>query len=84
MDRVILDCYNSNAMQMASCMIIKVGYINQSIRQYEQEISQAKKQIQNNQSKILSTQASCNSNAQSRLQSVTSQAIYDTVDCLKN
>lgn len=84
MDRVVLDCYNSNATQMASCIFIKVGYINQRIRQYEQEISQAKRQIQNNQLKILSMQASCNSNAQSRLQTVTSQVIYDTTDCLKD
>ncbi|XP_006622258.1 uncharacterized protein LOC102679711 [Apis dorsata] len=84
LDRVVLDCYNSNTMQMASCIFIKVGYINQRIRQYEQEISQAKRQIQNNQLKILSMQASCNSNAQSRLQNVTSQAIYDTTDCLKD
>ncbi|OAD58077.1 hypothetical protein WN48_00877 [Eufriesea mexicana] len=84
LDSVSLACYNSNIMQMANCMIIKVGLINIDIRQYQQRIAQVERQVQSNKNNIITSQYSCNNNAVTKVRNASSQAIYDVTDCLKN
>ncbi|XP_050474405.1 uncharacterized protein LOC126865660 isoform X1 [Bombus huntii] len=85
LDQVALGCMgSSNSVQVASCILMKVGAINQEIRQYQQRASQLNTNTERNKNAITLQQRSCNSDAISIVQNASTKAIYAAADCLKN
>lgn len=85
LDQVALGCMgSSNPQQVASCILMKVGVINQEIRQYQQRASQLNMDAERNKNAITLQQRSCNSDAISVVQNASTKAIYAAADCLKS
>ncbi|KOC64640.1 hypothetical protein WH47_12104 [Habropoda laboriosa] len=84
LDNIALQCYNSNINQMASCMSIKVGLVNRSIRVYQQEASQLQSNAQSQKSNIILSTSSCNNQAVNTCRSASTDAIYAAANCLKS
>lgn len=83
LDRIALECYNSNIQQMGNCMITKLALVNMDIRQYQQTVSQKERQLSNSKNTITRAQYTSNQSAISKVQSASSTAISDASNCLK-
>lgn len=84
LDRISLECYNSNIFNMANCIFSKVGLVNLDIRNYKQQVTQMERQVESNKNTILLQQSSCNNGAVSKAREGFTTAIYDAANCLKN
>ncbi|CAK9832638.1 hypothetical protein ANTRET_LOCUS9432 [Anthophora retusa] len=84
LDNIALQCYNSDIIQMASCMSIKVGIVNRSIRNYQQQANKLQSDAQSQKRNIIQTTSNCNYRAVDVCRSASTEAIYAAANCLKN
>ncbi|CAK9806139.1 hypothetical protein ANTPLA_LOCUS4784 [Anthophora plagiata] len=84
LDNIALQCYNSDIIQMASCMSIKVGIVNRSIRDYQQQANKLQSDAQSQKNNIIQTTSNCNYRAVDVCRSASTEAIYAAANCLKN
>ncbi|CAK9809040.1 hypothetical protein ANTQUA_LOCUS5854, partial [Anthophora quadrimaculata] len=84
LDNIALQCYNSNIVEMASCMSVKVGIVNMSIRNYQQQANKLQSDAQSQKNNIIQTTFRCNNRAVDVCRSASTEAIYAAANCLKN
>ena len=84
LNSVFLDCYQSNILQMQTCIAIKLGQINQSIRSYQSEVNTLKLNAQRGVNDVTNAAFSCNMEPVSTARSATTDVRIATNRCIKN
>ncbi|KZC06070.1 hypothetical protein WN55_07156 [Dufourea novaeangliae] len=69
LDAVFLNCYSSDIFAMQTCIALKLGNINQSIRAYESTINSMKNDVQNAANRAVLAANSCNMDVVSTVRS---------------
>ncbi|XP_053972765.1 keratin, type I microfibrillar, 47.6 kDa-like isoform X2 [Hylaeus volcanicus] len=84
LNMVFLNCYSSNIMQMQSCIAIKLGTINASIRTYENTVNSLKREAQRAANQAYLSAFSCNNSVVTNIFSGISGAKIAVNRCVKS
>ncbi|XP_076656305.1 uncharacterized protein LOC143360966 [Halictus rubicundus] len=84
LDSIMINCYSSDIFQMQSCVAIKLGTTNQSIRAYEKTVKSMKSTAQSAAYQIFSSADSCYRQAVSVVRSETIDVKLASYECVKN